>query len=191
MLNKFSKTIQLTTPIPSKINGSPAIGQAASQALKNHIFEIPQAIAPPIQFNPFNQTIEHNMKDNFIRVKKYLFELGYNVVGENETDGLLVIEDESLGIKNLVIGCMDPILIMEQIIFKVNNDNPEIYRELLKKNRDIVHGAFVLDEAGENVIFRDTLQIDNLDLNELEGSLTSLTLLLMEYSNEILEFSKN
>ncbi|MGD1846033.1 MAG: YbjN domain-containing protein [Salibacteraceae bacterium] len=131
------------------------------------------------------------MKDNFIRVKKYLFELGYNVVGENETDGLLVIEDESLGIKNLVIGCMDPILIMEQIIFKVNNDNPEIYRELLKKNRDIVHGAFVLDEAGENVIFRDTLQIDNLDLNELEGSLTSLTLLLMEYSNEILEFSKN
>ncbi|MCC7454321.1 MAG: molecular chaperone Tir, partial [Crocinitomix sp.] len=40
------------------------------------------------------------------------------------------------------------------------------------------------------VIFRDTLQVDSLDLNELEGSLTSLSLLLSEYSDEIISFSK-
>jgi hypothetical protein len=61
----------------------------------------------------------------------------------------------------------------------------------LQKNRDIVHGAFVLDESGEKVIFRDTLQIENIDLNELEGSINSLSLLLSEYSENIIQFSKS
>ena len=62
-------------------------------------------------------------------------------------------------------------------------------RKLLQKNRDMVHGAFALDETGSKVIFRDTLQIENLDLNELEGSLDSLELLVSEFSNEMSEFS--
>ena len=41
------------------------------------------------------------------------------------------------------------------------------------------------------MIFRDTLQIENLDLNEIEGSLTSLSLLLSEFTDEIIAFSKN
>ncbi len=65
-----------------------------------------------------------------------------------------------------------------------------MFRELLQKNRDIVHGAFVLDETGEKIIFRDTLQIENLDQNELEGSINSLTLLLSEYGNRLIELSK-
>ena len=97
---------------------------------------------------------------------------------EKEDDQILVIQDENLGIKNLVIGCADPILIMEQYILDVKNANKEVFQELLQKNRDIVHGAFVLDETGGKVIFRDTLQIENLDKNELEGSINSLTMLL-------------
>jgi hypothetical protein len=49
----------------------------------------------------------------------------------------------------------------------------------------------VLDETGKKVIFRDTLQLENLDQNELEGSLNSLSLLLSEYSTELIEFSKS
>ena len=64
-----------------------------------------------------------------------------------------------------------------------------IYKQLLQKNRDIIHGAFALNEKDE-VIFRDTLQIENLDLNEIEGSINSLTILLSEYSDKIVEFSK-
>ena len=47
-----------------------------------------------------------------------------------------------------------------------------------------------IDETGERVIFRDTLQIENLDLNELEGTLNSLSLLLSEYSEQIIAYSK-
>tara|TARA_B100000683_G_C12507780_1_gene559712 strand:+ start:4615 stop:4974 length:360 start_codon:yes stop_codon:yes gene_type:complete len=118
-------------------------------------------------------------------------ELGFDISVENKDDQVFVIQDENLGIKNLVIGCADPILIMEQFILDVQHSSKEMFQELLQKNRDIVHGAFVLDETGGKVIFRDTLQLENLDKNELEGSINSLTLLLSEYGGRLIEFSKN
>ena len=131
------------------------------------------------------------MENNFSKIKNYILELGLNISLEKEDDQILVIQDENLGIKSLVIGCADPILIMEQYILDVKNANKEVFQELLQKNRDIVHGAFVLDETGGKVIFRDTLQIENLDKNELEGSINSLTMLLSEYGSKLIEFSKN
>jgi len=130
------------------------------------------------------------MKDHFDIIKNYLIELNFSITHENKADGILMIEKESEGIKNLILGVANPILIIEQYIFKINDNSTEIFKQLLQKNRDIVHGAFVLDESGEKVIFRDTLQLENLDLNELEGTINSLSLLLSEYSEQILEFSK-
>ena len=75
-------------------------------------------------------------------------------------------------------------------IFKINNHSEKVLKSLLQKNRDIIHGAFVLDETANRVIFRDTLQIENMDLNEFEASLNSLSLLMSEYSDKIIEFSK-
>jgi len=131
------------------------------------------------------------METNFQKVKNYLIELDYAIVTENETDQVFVIEKTDAGIKNLVIACADTILIMEQYLFELTNGSIEILSSLLKKNRDIIHGAFALDEAGKKVIFRETLQLENLDLNELEASLNSLELLLSEYSEELIRFSKS
>ncbi|WP_010520345.1 CesT family type III secretion system chaperone [Aquimarina agarivorans] len=130
------------------------------------------------------------MNENFQMIKEYLFQLNFDISHESETENIIMISKESEGIKNLILGIATPILIIEQHIFDIKNNNAEIYKSLLQKNRDIVHGAFVLDESGERVIFRDTLQIENLDLNELEASLNSLGLLLSEYSQQIINFSK-
>lgn len=130
------------------------------------------------------------MDNHFQKVKNYLIELGYIINYDNENDGIFVVEHESNGIKNMVIGCADPILIMEQFIFETDGNDPEVFKKLLQKNRDIIHGAFVLDDTATKVVFRDTLQIENLDLNEIEATLNSLGLLLSEYSEEILRFSK-
>ena len=59
------------------------------------------------------------MENNFSKIKNYILELGLNISLEKEDDQILVIQDENLGIKNLVIGCADPILIMEQYILDV------------------------------------------------------------------------
>ncbi len=131
------------------------------------------------------------MNDHFEKVRDYLLDLDFNILQEDEEDGVFWVENEEAGIHNLVIGCLDPILVMEQFLFEIKEDTKEIYKKLLIKNRDIIHGAFVLDETGKKVIFRDTLQLENLDQNELEGSLNSLSLLLSEYSEELIEFSKN
>ncbi|MEW7288932.1 molecular chaperone Tir [Aquimarina sp. 2304DJ70-9] len=130
------------------------------------------------------------MQDHFQLVKDYLLKLNYNIIHENKGEGIIMISKENEGIKNMILGVAPPILIMEQHIFNIKNKNEVVYRSLLQKNRDIVHGAFVLDETGEKVIFRDTLQVEHLDLNELEGSLNSLGLLLSEYSEHIINFSK-
>lgn len=130
------------------------------------------------------------MNPYFTKTKNFLLQLNFNITKENEEDGILLIEKENFGIKNLIIGVSYPILIIEQFIFKINQPNEEVFKNLLQKNRDIIHGAFVIDDSGERVIFRDTLQLENLDLNELEGTLNSLSLLLSEYSEQIITYSK-
>lgn len=130
------------------------------------------------------------MNEYFKKVKNYLLDLNYNITYEGETEGVLVVDEQEAGIQNLVLGVADPILIIEQFILEVREGSADIYSSLLKKNRDIIHGAFVLDDSGRKVIFRNTLELENLDLNELEASFNSLSLLLSEYSNELIAFSK-
>jgi hypothetical protein len=126
----------------------------------------------------------------FNKVKDYLLNLEYNIVQEDTAEELFVVENPDGGIANLIIDCEDPILIIEGLLFEVNEDNVEIFKALLMKNREIVHGAFTLDETGKKVLFRDTLQLENLDQNELEATLNSLELLLSEYSEQIISYSK-
>ncbi|WP_107037302.1 YbjN domain-containing protein [Brumimicrobium mesophilum] len=123
-------------------------------------------------------------------IKQYLVELDYTITHEKEDEGILIIEKEEYGVKNLVLGITPPVLILEQYIFKIDQPSAEIFQSLLIKNREIIHGAFVLDDSGKKVIFRDTLQIETLDIEELEASLNSLSLLMSEYANEIIKFSK-
>jgi len=127
---------------------------------------------------------------SFLKVKEYLLDLEYNIVAQDEAEEMVIIEKPEEGIFNMVVECEDPILIIEQHIFDLKEENPEVFVKLLQKNREIIHGAFVLDETGKKVLFRDTLQLENLDKNEIEGSLNSLSLLLSEYSYEILTFAR-
>lgn len=131
------------------------------------------------------------MSANFDKVKSFLLELEFTILQEDANDELFVVERDGSGIANLIIDCEDPILIIEGLLFEVEEKSQALFEELLKKNREIIHGAFVLDETGTKVLFRDTLQLENLDLNELEGTLNSLELLLSEYASQIIEFSKN
>ncbi|MBK8685075.1 MAG: hypothetical protein KBF25_02610 [Chitinophagaceae bacterium] len=131
-----------------------------------------------------------NQQERFECIKNWLLDLDYQIISEDPNGVTLVIEKESDGIKNFVLFISPSILIMEQYIFELKQSQEEILTRLLQKNRDIVHGAFVLDDTGKKVIFRDTLQTENLDKNELLASLNALSLLLSEFSNEIITFSR-
>ena len=126
----------------------------------------------------------------FTKVKDYLLEMGCSIRHENEEEGLFVVDNEEIGIHHLVVGCADPVLIVEQFIFEIGQESIELYKSLLQKNRDIIAGAFVVDDTGHKVLFRDTLMLENLDLNEMEGTFNALGLLLSEYSEELLRFAR-
>jgi hypothetical protein len=46
-----------------------------------------------------------------------------------------------------------------------------------------------VDNTGTKVLFRNTLMLENLDMNEIEGTFNALGLLLSEYSDELLRFA--
>ncbi|MCK5074817.1 MAG: YbjN domain-containing protein [Calditrichia bacterium] len=130
------------------------------------------------------------MSGNLAKIKQYLMDLNIDIIDEDIQEELVVVKDLENGINNLVIDCEEPILILEQLIMEIKEDSTAFYKRLLQMNRELVHGAFALDEEGKRLFFRDTLQLENLDLNELEGTLQSLSLAMAEFGAELLKFAK-
>jgi hypothetical protein len=132
------------------------------------------------------------MSEKFEQVKQIINDMDMVIVSEDAAEELVVVEDEENGIKNLFIDCEEPIVVLEQVILKVPPGDAQkqatLFRRLLQINRNLVHGALVLDENSEFIIFRDTLQLENLDRNELEGSIHALSLGLSEYGSELLTY---
>jgi len=126
---------------------------------------------------------------DFDTVKQYLLDLNLSIVDEDPGEGLVVVEDEERGVKNLVVDCEDPILVFEQIIMPVPSNPGDLYQRLLKMNRNVIHGAFALDEDGQMVLYRDTLQLANLDVNEVQGTIEALSLALAEFGDDLIAFS--
>jgi hypothetical protein len=127
---------------------------------------------------------------DFEKVKDFLLDMGFVMSQEDSQEELIVIDDEERAIKNLVIDCESPILILEQVIMPMPQDSSDFCKRLLQMNRTLVHGAFVLDDEGTTLLFRDTLQLENLDRNELEGSIDALSLALAEYGSELVSFAR-
>ena len=93
------------------------------------------------------------MKNQIFRtVKEWLLDYEFNITLEDETQRILIIEKESNGIKNMILIISDSILIMEQFLFEIKNPSEKIFLRLLQKNRDTIHGAFVINEEGNKRI---------------------------------------
>lgn len=126
----------------------------------------------------------------FSKVENYIQSIDYTITYKNEKEGVFVIENLLDGVQNLIVGVAQPVIIFELYLFTITAESLEMMKALLMKNRDIIHGAFAITEDGNKVIYRYTLQISNLDQNEFEATLNSLSLLMSEYSAQIIEFSK-
>ena len=129
------------------------------------------------------------MSDYFNKVKHFLLDLEYTIVKEDPKEQILIIERENEFIKNMIIAVDDTTVIIEQPLFKLKSDDSKILKKLLRKNRDLISGALALDD-NDTVIYRDTLQVENLDINELETSIDSLSIFLSESADEFLQYAK-
>jgi len=130
------------------------------------------------------------MSSHLDLIKGYLLDLDLEIVKEDRAKELVVVEDEAEGIKNLMVDCEPPLVILEQLIMPVPKQPGDLFKRLLQMNNTLVHGAFALDDQGKNVFFRDTLELENLDRNELEASIRALSLAMAEHASELLEFAQ-
>lgn len=131
------------------------------------------------------------MSERFDMVKEYVLELGFEIDEEIPEEEIVIINDHERGIHNLVIDCEESVLVLEQLIMKIDTGaGAEMYRRILQMNRELVFGAFVLNDAGDTLLYRNTLALDTLDLNELETTINALSLGLAENGEELLSFAE-
>ena len=78
-----------------------------------------------------------------------------------------------------------------ELEYNIVSENEEDELFVVEKEDDgIVNLIIDCNADGKLLLFRDTLQLENLDLNELEGTLNSLALLLSEFAEKIIAYSK-
>jgi hypothetical protein len=81
-------------------------------------------------------------------------------------------------------------LFIDQFVYDVPSDHPKyqahLFKRLLQMSGELTHGAFILDESGGKVLFHATLALENLDLNELDTSITAITLGFEEFGRELI-----
>ena len=130
------------------------------------------------------------MSEYYDKILDFSSRLDLNVIHQDREEELIVVINEEKGIYQMVIDCEYPILIFEQLIYEIKKTSERHFLELLKMNRNLIHGAFVVSEDGRQMIYRDTLQLENLDFNEFEGTINALSLGLAEYSRYLMKLNQ-
>lgn len=131
------------------------------------------------------------MRTDYIqKIEAYLNKMEYDILFKDTASGILKVANEQDGIGHLIIGVVPPVLIFEYYLFNIKRDDMEMYKALLQKNRDMIHGAFVINNEGDKVLYRYAIQIENIDFNEFECAVNALSFLLSEYAEQLILFSK-
>ncbi len=127
---------------------------------------------------------------NFSTVREFMQHMDVTIVREDRDECVLVVDAPQNGIRNLVVLCDQPILIMHQTVVPVSEPSVEFYARILQLNAQLVHGAFVLDADAGSINWRHTLQLENLDFNELDAAVNALSLAMAEFAFEFVSSSR-
>ena len=129
------------------------------------------------------------MNDEMTKVQNYLNELNVVVSKVDTDETLFVVDDKEKGFSNLFIDVENPLVVVQQVLGKMKDvESSKDLKKLMEANSTLVHGAFCLSD--DVVMFRDTLDVQNLDRNELESTLNALSLAMVEHSKTLLEVLK-
>ncbi|MCP4396788.1 MAG: YbjN domain-containing protein [bacterium] len=119
-------------------------------------------------------------------IEIYLDDCGFPF--EQVSDGVWKVESTENNVENIIMSYEDPILLIRVNLMKVPDvDHERFYERLLKLNAtEIPHGAFGIDN--DVVVVVDTLQVENLDRNELQASIDSIGYTVAQYYSELKEY---
>lgn len=122
-------------------------------------------------------------------IESYLIQMGvpYEEVGRNTW----MIHDEHEMVDNLVVTLNGPVVVFHVKLMDIPDsaDRQALYEELLRLNTtEMLHGAYGLD--GNAVVATDTLQAENLDFNEFQASVDSLSLCITDHYHRLAKYHR-
>ncbi len=123
------------------------------------------------------------------KIENYLISL--NLAYEKINDSMWVVHDEFDNIDNIVISLEEPLLIFRVRLMNIpSNDKESFFEKLLRLNTSsLVHGAYGLED--DYVVIVDTLQSENLDINEFQASIDSIVMAISNDYKELSQFLNN
>ena len=114
-------------------------------------------------------------------------EVPFEVVGD---EGMWLVRDVTLG-ENIAIQAADSLLLFRVKVLALGDvtDRAALFEELLKLNAsDLVHGSYGI--ADDSVVLTCTLQMENLDYNELQAVLDDFSLALANHYEQLAKLRK-
>ena len=120
-------------------------------------------------------------------IESYLLraEVPFEVVGD---DSMWLVHDSSLG-ENIAIKAAGPLLLFRVKVLELGevDDKAGLYEQLLTLNAsDLVHGSYGISEGA--IVLTCTLEIENLDYNELQAVLDDFSLALANHYQQLTKF---
>ena len=112
-------------------------------------------------------------------------EVEHEVVGD---DGMWLVRDRSLG-ENIAIKASGPLLLFRVKVLDLEGvgDRSALFEELLRLNAtDLVHGSYGISDGA--VVLTCTLEMENLDYNELQAVLDDFSLALANHYERLTKF---
>jgi len=114
---------------------------------------------------------------------------GIAVIQQSKED-LFVVEEEDTGLSCIVDVEEDIVSVILKVAdFDLTKSIAKTANMLLKANNEALYGAFAIE--GNSILFKNNLDIENLDLNELQSTLTSVFLTVSKNLESISESLAN
>ena len=114
-------------------------------------------------------------------------EVPFEVIGD---EGMWLVRDVTLG-ENIAIQTADSLLLFRVKVLSLEEvgDRAALFEALLKLNAsDLVHGSYGI--ADDSVVLTCTLQMENLDYNELQAVLDDFSLSLANHYAQLAKLRK-
>lgn len=112
-------------------------------------------------------------------IEQYLIDM--NMPYEKLGDGIWALNNTEEGIDNIIIMHSAPLIIFRVKLMPLpENNRAELMEVLLRLNaEEMTGGAYGIE--GDNVVIIDSLQSENLDFNEFQGSIDCLSMAIREH----------
>jgi hypothetical protein len=118
-------------------------------------------------------------------IESFLFRM--QLEHEQPADDMWLVQTNGEDGVRLVVHHSPPILLLRLKVLEVPEDErqcAELYRRLLELNAtDLLHASYGIED--EDVILYDTLELENLDFNEVQASVDSMQMALASHREQL------